>query len=121
LLDLSRVCRIAANSCISAEPLFLIFQKIYSGCCMVAAQAGDDHRAASVLVSRETRDMGFDASVLPKCISQVGLTRRHIFVRLCNMWWRSSKAEIRLARDPTPGPHNMHKVACGFRRILLLA
>jgi hypothetical protein len=39
LPDLSRVCKRPANKRISTLWLFLIFQKIYSGCCTVAAQA----------------------------------------------------------------------------------
>jgi hypothetical protein len=38
LLDLSAVCKIAANKRIFAPPIFLVFQEIYSGCCTVAAQ-----------------------------------------------------------------------------------
>ena len=37
LLDLSEVCKVAANKRISTLSLFLVFQKIYSGCCTVAA------------------------------------------------------------------------------------
>src|SRR5215211_1217170 len=38
LLDHSRVCKIAANSCISVFTRFLTFQEIHSGCCTVGAQ-----------------------------------------------------------------------------------
>ena len=38
LLDLSGVCKMPANSCISVLVHFSAFQEIYSGCCTVAAQ-----------------------------------------------------------------------------------
>jgi hypothetical protein len=44
LLNVSGVCKIAANKRISTLSPFLSFQEIYSGCCTVAAQVGDGHR-----------------------------------------------------------------------------
>ena len=37
LLDISGVCKTAANKRIFALSLFLVFQEIHSGCCTVAA------------------------------------------------------------------------------------
>jgi hypothetical protein len=53
LLDLSGVCKIAANMSILPVTLFLAFQKIYAGCCTVAAQVGDDQLGAPSLVCSE--------------------------------------------------------------------
>src|SRR4028118_1646504 len=50
LLDLSVVCKIAANKRISTLVLLLMFQQVYSGCCTVAAQSLDGHGGASVLL-----------------------------------------------------------------------
>jgi hypothetical protein len=51
LLKLSGDCKTAANKRISTLSLFLKIQRLYSGCCTVAAQVGYGRRVASAPLS----------------------------------------------------------------------
>src|SRR5215212_3370946 len=51
LLEISLVYKIPANRGICPTTLSPSVQKVYPGCCTVAARVGDGHRVASALIS----------------------------------------------------------------------